>query len=404
MDRRTDDLIRARVQRTFDTVASRTASSAPGFGVERPPQHIRAPLAGALALAVATGLLGGLLLRHPFSHGTTPAGTTHPVPTHMTTPVPTLPVPARPPFELGVGAVDPDGSSVLVFGDERTQGALGFGPSETWRWNGTWHELALAVQPPPRTGALMASDPARHEVVLFGGFSFDGHASTNYTDTWVFDGTSWAQLHPRHHPLRSTFGQASAYDPVHRQVLLLDGYGATWTWDGSDWTAHTGGGWPTAVGGGAMAWDPASGRVVLLAGEAVDLPTSSAGNQELNGNLITQVETWSWNGRSWTRLHPRVEPSLDVPTVLAATDGTGVLLVTANTGKEPGPITAWRWAAGQWERVSPRPAVSSSAPGYADALVTLADGEVDLVDLSGRTYGDPSIWRWSSGTWSALAQ
>ena len=64
----------------------------------------------------------------------------------------------------------------------------------------------------------------------------------------------------------------------------------TWTWNGSNWTQIT----PATVPGGrvrpSLAWDPASSQLILFGGS--------------NGGVVYFNDTWLWNGTTWTRLTP----------------------------------------------------------------------------------------------------
>src|SRR6202035_5580108 len=55
---------------------------------------------------------------------------------------------------------------------------------------------ASSGQPPARTGAAMAFDAANGTVVLFGG----NGRSRSLGDTWIWDGSAWAQAHPSTSP------------------------------------------------------------------------------------------------------------------------------------------------------------------------------------------------------------
>lgn len=395
-----DESIAVRMQRTFDDVAARSAANAPGL--RAPQRHLRArtALGGTLALAVAAGIAGGLLLRHPFgTHNAAPAGTAHPAVTHS--PAPTAaPTPLSFPSALGPGAVaapGPDGNDVVVVGAPFADPGSPPPATQTWRYDGSWHRLDLPRQPTWEGDSLLVRDDARRQDVLL---TFDFGATTTRIETWVFDGAGWRQLHPRHMPRNRAFGQPAAYDPVHRTVLMLDGDGGTWTWDGADWTVHNGAGWPQAAGGGALAWDPGSRTMVLFSQEPVNTPHSPG---EEVGNLITTPQTWAWNGRTWTRLHPRTQPDIAGGPVGVASDDGGVLVVFGGGGPKDGPqpVIVWRWHAGQWSHVITPQTGSAAGPGFVDALMDMADGTVLALDLSGHTYGDAPLYRWTGAGWSA---
>src|ERR1017187_1175686 len=104
----------------------------------------------------------------------------------------------------------------------------------------TWTQKLPTASPSGREAPAMAYDAARQQVVLFGG---QGETSFNqFADTWVWDGTTWAQKFPTIHPSARVL-HAMAYDAARQQVVLFAGAGTgynplgdTWVWDGSNWT------------------------------------------------------------------------------------------------------------------------------------------------------------------------
>ncbi len=82
----------------------------------------------------------------------------------------------------------------------------------------------------------MAYDAAASDIVLFGGAGAVSPYRSGYLrDTWTWDGTTWTQQAPATHP--SAREQASmAYDAATGQVVLFGGNGhfldfdGTWTW------------------------------------------------------------------------------------------------------------------------------------------------------------------------------
>lgn len=169
--------------------------------------------------------------------------------------------------------------------------------SDTWVFNGrNWVKKEPASSPPEREGHAMAFDAARKEVVLFGGTA--GNNGTPLNDTWIWNGTDWKQLKPRHRP-PSRFWHTMAYDPVHRQVVMFGGDSGgkilndTWLWDGKDWqmsphqtTA------PQLRTSAGMDYDATLGKMVLFSG--------SVWNSRKDG-LIAR-DSWIWNGAQWKKL------------------------------------------------------------------------------------------------------
>ncbi len=117
----------------------------------------------------------------------------------------------------------------------------------------------------------MAYDAATGNVVLFGGITTRGVG-----DTWVWDGSTWTQQHPATSP--SARGAAAmAYDAATGNIVLFGGgaflprgggdiFTGTWTWDGSTWTKQHPAASPAARSEPSMAYDAATGNVVLFGG------------------------------------------------------------------------------------------------------------------------------------------
>jgi hypothetical protein len=150
---------------------------------------------------------------------------------------------SSPPGRDGMGmAYDVARAEVVMFDGCTLDSFL----NDTWTWDGTnWTEQHPATSPSIRCEAGMAYDAARAEVVLFGGLSF-GTASIHFSETWIWDGTTWTQQHPATSPsARSTSGSMGlAYDVAQNEVVLFGGgldndhtyFGDTWTWDGTNWS------------------------------------------------------------------------------------------------------------------------------------------------------------------------
>jgi hypothetical protein len=192
-------------------------------------------------------------------------------------------MPARhPPPQLGVPMVydAATGTDVLV-ARARGEGAL-----LTWTWDGTtWTRQADVGSPPALQNPAMAYDAATGTVVLYGG----QHLSHPYTDTtwtWKGPGTHWTKQASATSPPALSH-ESMAYDPATGTVVLFGGaspsgeivLGDTWTWNGTTWTQQEPVASPPARSEAAMASDPATGTVVLF------------GGQSNSGSLD---DTWTW--------------------------------------------------------------------------------------------------------------
>lgn len=116
---------------------------------------------------------------------------------------------------------------------------LGEGPNQLYAWDGqAWNRLPATGGPPTRAGGRMALHAGSGMVVMFGGFDYG--AGQPFGDTWLWDGTAWAEYTGPAPSNRSH--HALAYDPLRDRVVLYGGYGGgvtilddTWEWDGHAW-------------------------------------------------------------------------------------------------------------------------------------------------------------------------
>jgi hypothetical protein len=189
-------------------------------------------------------------------------------------------------------AYDAGHSQVVLFG--------GFGEgtylNDTWLWNGTnWAQANPVTSPSPRAAHSMAYDAAHGQVVLFGGLA---SASSRLGDTWLWNGTNWTQAAPANSP-PARDGAAMAYIPGSG-VLLFGGVGNsgfdlgdTWLWNGANWIQQTPASNPSARADSSMVYNPALGEVILFGG---------------NANASYLNDTWAWNGETWTQLNPATSP------------------------------------------------------------------------------------------------
>jgi len=274
-----------------------------------------------------------------------------------------------------------------------------------------------AAAPPPRSGAAVAYDPVRGDLVLFGGTA-NGVA---LADTWTWDGHRWNRRRPPVVPWTSSTDQAMTYDPV-REVVVRYGQqpSSTWSWDGGIWTQGS----LSAITQGpiAMAFDPALSAVLLYGAGAsgarqlyrwdglVWTPVSPAGLPDLDGAAMAwdgsrlllvgsparQVggqfvtETWAWDGATWTQLGPAVR--LPMGTYAAAYDPANhtvvVLVVTADTQSSE----TWVWDGSSWRKEHP----AHQPPAGRNAAVTY-DARANRVVL----YGG-GLWTWSGTDWTLV--
>ena len=203
------------------------------------------------------------------------------------------------------------GTTVLYGGSFGVDGRRG-----TWTWNGsTWTKQPAPTQPPALIGASMAYDAATGTIVLFGGYT--EHPFGYRNGTWTWNGTTWTKQAPATSPPPMS-GGAMAYDAATGTVVLFGGnedgitLGDTWTWDGTTWTKQDPATSPPARYGASMAYDTATGTAVLFGG----LPNAGVPN-----------DTWTWNGTNWAKRDTRTRPHGRWEAAMAydAASGTAVL-------------------------------------------------------------------------------
>jgi RHS repeat-associated protein len=255
-----------------------------------------------------------------------------------------------------------------------------------------WMPLAPAPSPEARAAGTVVSDPARRQVVLFGG-SVGGSGVLG--DTWTWDGASWSRQAPATTPPARALAQA-AYDEALQRVVLFGGsaggssvLGDTWTWDGANWTRQAPATAPPARAGGSMAWDTSLRRIVLYGGRG-------AGGQALG-------DTWTWDGTTWTRLHPAASPG-PLADAAMAFDEThhALVLFGGGAGGSTAGDDSWTFDGRTWKRLAPatRPSARTGAAMVYDAAM----GRVLLTGgAAGAGHELNDTWAWDGSSWRQLA-
>lgn len=205
--------------------------------------------------------------------------------------------------------------------------------SEGLRTAATWARQAVTVHPGAHGDAAMAYDAATGTTVLFGGATSDAEASDA---TWTWNGTAWTRQHPATSP-PGRYNEAMAYDAANGTVVMFGGVGTsnepayddTWTWNGTTWTKQAPAAHPAPRSDAAMAYDAATGTVVLFGGY---------------GKSSQLGDTWTWNGTTWAKQTSAAHPGVRYDAAMAydAASGTAVLF-GGFTGKEVALGDTWTW-------------------------------------------------------------
>jgi hypothetical protein len=114
-------------------------------------------------------------------------------------------------------------------------------------------------------------------------------------------------------------GAAMAYDPATGDLVMFGGTAGdgqtladTWLWNGSGWSPAGPADSPPARYGAEMAWDPQSQRVILLGGTGGNgcstgsgssgTVTGSAGTVNTTGGCTQLQDAWAWDGSDWAEI------------------------------------------------------------------------------------------------------
>ena len=290
-------------------------------------------------------------------------------------------------------AFDPVSNSTLLFGGQ-VPGEPYTAVNETWKLqSGKWTLLSPGTSPPARSGASMVYDAAHNNIVLFGGTSItNGALGPDLNDTWIWNGTTWAQQSPPTSPPGRRFdSQGIAYDPNTQTVVMFGGtdhtnavfYNDTWVWNGTTWTQMTADTSPSARRT-VLATDP-SGNVMLFGG--------------FDGTNVL-AETWMWNGTNWNLLSPTTSPAArDVPNIVFNPNLGAVVLFGGvsdpNGGQTAGFNDTWTWDGVTWAQLTP-----ATAPPQRYAFGMDYDAAASAVFVfGGFTFDGPAI----NDTWGLAA-
>ena len=195
------------------------------------------------------------------------------------------PSPTSPPARYGA-AMDYDAATgtVILFSGAGGSSTL----NDTWSWDGnTWTQLHPATSPSPRYYLAMAYDAATSTVLLFGGFN-----SGYFDDSWSWNGTTWTNVTPSPVTNSNTpagrYAPTMTYDGATGMVLLFGGsvsagtsLNDTWIWDGSAWAQISITISPPGRYLGSMTYDGSTGMALIFGG--------FSGSASLG-------DTWVWNG------------------------------------------------------------------------------------------------------------
>ena len=207
-------------------------------------------------------------------------------------------------------------------------------------------------------------------------------------------------------------GAAMAYDPATGDVVMFGGTGSdgqaladTWLWDGSGWSEAGPPDSPPARYGAEMAWDPQSQRVILLGGtggSGCSVGSASSGTVSSTGGCTQLQDAWAWDGSDWSQIalgHGTGQlGDYTLAGASLATDPTSgkLILVTADSpASGPVPLPAiYNGSSGGEGASAAAPPVSSAVAVSGSASATGTTGGVCIAGGGGwavRLAGGPAV-------------
>ena len=201
-------------------------------------------------------------------------------------------------------------------------------------------------------------------------------------------------------------GAAMAYDPATGDVVMFGGTGSdgqaladTWLWDGSGWSEAGPPDSPPARYGAEMAWDPQSQRVILLGGtggSGCSVGSASSGTVSSTGGCTQLQDAWAWDGSDWSQIalgHGTGQlGDYTLAGASLATDPTSgkLILVTADSpASGPVPLPAiYNGSSGGEGASAAAPPVSSAVAVSGGASATGTTGGV-CIAVGGGSCGSP---------------
>jgi N-acetylneuraminic acid mutarotase len=240
--------------------------------------------------------------------------------------------------------------------------------------------------PSARFGEALLYLSTTGKVFMFGGAADEARP---LNDTWTYDPgrNRWVDLKPSGDTPPARWAMGAAYDPAADKVIIFGGMGAdgnllndTWAYDvtSNAWTELTPSSSPSIRYRIAMAYEQATGRLILFGGRYLRTAAQASFQQDYS-------DTWAFDlaRETWTNLNPSgasPAPSSGSTTLVATgPDGSLVLLAGAQPLPPIPPAippdklnkswSSWTYDASKNTWMSNRPPASSPPASQYYALV-----------------------------------
>src|SRR5438876_5501933 len=213
--------------------------------------------------------------------------------------------------------------------------------------------------------------------------AFGADASMSSPDT-----ASWVQLSPASSPPARSY-LAMAYDPASGKIIMFGGFDGTgylndtWTFDGVTWTQVATNTPPPARAAAQMAYDSVTQKVVLFGGFD-------------GANYLG--DTWLWDGTTSQWRHARTAhhpPRVTGPMLFP--DPNGRVDYFGGFDGHFYQLTMWQWSGSDWTQLSP-----ATVPFARSSAAVATNPTIDQVVLFGRLadVNPNNTWTYNGATWT----
>ena len=204
---------------------------------------------------------------------------------------------------------------------------------------------------------------------------------------------NWTKQAPATSP-SARVGASMAYDAATGNMILFGGklpgngqvYNGTWIWDGTTWTRQFPKISPPARFGASMAYDAATSTVVLFGG------LSSSGR--------AFGDTWTWNGTAWAKQALATSPLTRGAASMAYDAATSTVVLFGGFGRARYLGDTWTWDGTTWTRRAP----ATSPPAREGASMAYDAATSNVVLFGGDNAFTPVVfngtWIWDGTTWT----
>ncbi|MCL4434752.1 MAG: hypothetical protein M1399_08335, partial [Actinobacteria bacterium] len=207
---------------------------------------------------------------------------------------------------------------------------------------------------------------------------------------------AWAQQSPTTSPPGR--GDAPmAYDAASGQVVLFGGedyahaLNDTWTYDGTTWTQQSPATSPPAMAEASGAYDAATKQFIIFGGCAYCTGPGSFSD-----------DMWAWDGTNWTQLTPATMPAGRDNAPMAFDPATNQLVLFGGSENGVGNQAndTWTYDGSNWTQQTP----ATSPPPLADAAMAYDAASQQLILFGGGTSAGVTneTWAWDGTNWTQL--